>query len=88
MASSRNGTLYIGITSDLVKRSFEHKYEIKKGFTSKYNVKILVYYEIYFDPQSAIIREKQLKAWNRNWKHELIEKQNPEWNDLFSLCED
>ena len=84
MASSRNGTLYIGITSDLIKRTFEHKNNIYEGFTAKYSVKLLVYYEVYDDPQNAITREPQLKSWNRKWKMELIEKQNPEWKDLYN----
>lgn len=83
MASARNGTLYIGITSDLIKRVYGHRNQIKQGFTSKYKVNILVYYEIYSDPQTAITREKLLKTWNRKWKLELIEKQNPEWEDLY-----
>ena len=83
MANQRNGTLYIGVTSDLVKRVWEHKNCITKGFTSKYNCKMLVYYEVLETMESAIMREKQLKTWNRTWKTELIEKENPEWNDLW-----
>ncbi len=83
MASQRNGTVYIGVTSDLVKRVYEHKHSVIKGFTSKYNCKILVYYEAAETMESAIIREKQLKAWKRCWKIELIEKVNKEWDDLW-----
>lgn len=83
LASRKNGTLYIGFTSDLEGRTFQHKTEAVKGFTSRYNVKRLVYYEQYTDPYSAIQREKQLKKWNRTWKIRLIEKHNPEWKDLY-----
>jgi putative endonuclease len=82
LASKRNGTIYIGITNNLEKRIYEHKNEITKGFTKKYDVKKLVYYEKTNDVISAIAREKQLKKWNRKWKLELIEKSNPQWNDL------
>lgn len=83
LASKRNGTLYIGITSDILKRVWEHKNKAVKGFTGKYNVTRLVYYECYDDPENAILREKRLKKWKRKWKLELIEKTNPEWNDLY-----
>jgi putative endonuclease len=83
LASRRNGTLYIGITSDLVKRVWEHKDKTIKGFTAKYNVNKLVYYEEHNDVNDAIQREKMLKEWNRKWKLELIEKDNPYWNDLY-----
>ena len=82
MASKRNGTLYIGATNDLIKRVFQHKNNLADGFTKKYGVHTLVYYETTNDINSALIREKQLKKWNRKWKLELIEKDNPEWNDL------
>ncbi|HHS14507.1 MAG TPA: GIY-YIG nuclease family protein [bacterium] len=82
LASQRNGTLYIGVTNDLIKRVYQHKNNIIKGFTDKYKVHHLVYYETTGDIESAIQREKQLKKWNRKWKLELIEKMNPEWNDL------
>jgi len=82
LASKRNGTLYIGVTSDLQKRAWEHKYDLIKGFTKRYGIHRLVYYELYDDMVSAISREKQMKKWNRAWKIELIEKQNPEWRDL------
>jgi len=83
LASKRNGTLYIGITSNLVKRAYEHKNNIIDGFTKKYNIHKLVYYEITDDIESAIRREKQLKKWNRKWKLNLIENSNPEWIDLY-----
>jgi putative endonuclease len=78
MASKPNGTLYIGVTSDLAKRSWEHKTDSADGFTKRYGVHRLVYYELHQDILSAIAREKQLKKWNRVWKLELIEAQNPE----------
>ena len=76
-------TLYIGVTSDLAKRSWEHKTDSADGFTKRYGVHRLVYYELHQDILSAIAREKQLKKWNRVWKLELIEAQNPEWKDLW-----
>lgn len=83
LASKRNGTLYIGVTSDLMKRVWEHKNDLVDGFTKKYGVHRLVYFEMHEDMASAIQREKQLKKWNRNWKIQLIEKENPEWADLY-----
>lgn len=84
LASSRNGTLYIGVTNNLFSRAFQHKLkENKDSFTAKYNINKLVYYEEYKYIQEAIKREKQLKKWNRKWKIELIEKENPAWRDLF-----
>ena len=83
LASQRNGTLYIGITNNLVKRVWEHKNKKVEGFTKKYEVHHLVYYEIHENPELAIIREKQLKKWNRLWKIRIIEKMNPEWKDLY-----
>jgi len=83
LASDRNGTLYVGVTNDLIKRVCQHKNNIIKGFTGKYNIHSLVYYEIYGEIGMAIYREKCLKEWKRKWKLELIEKNNPEWNDLF-----
>lgn len=83
LASQRNGTLYIGVTSDLVKRVWEHKNDLVEGFTKKYAVHRLVYYEMIENMESAIQREKQLKKWNRDWKIDLIEKGNPEWTDLY-----
>lgn len=83
LASQRNGTLYIGVTSDLVKRVWEHKNDLVEGFTKKYAVHLLVYYEMVENMESAIQRGKQLKKWNRDWKIDLIEKDNPEWRDLY-----
>jgi putative endonuclease len=83
LASQRNGTLYIGVTNNLVKRIYEHKQKLVDGFTKEYNIDMLVYYESTGDVNSAIQREKQLKKWNRDWKLRLIEKLNPEWEDLY-----
>ncbi|KKS65875.1 MAG: Endonuclease [Parcubacteria group bacterium GW2011_GWA1_42_7] len=83
LASKRNGTLYIGVTSDLKKRIYEHKNDLIEGFTKKYKVHILVYYEQTQDTESAIRREKQLKKWDRQWKLRLIEENNTEWKDLY-----
>jgi putative endonuclease len=82
LASKKNGTLYIGVTGNLEERMYEHKNEIFKGFTKKYKIKNLVYYEETDDISLAIMREKQLKFWKRAWKIELIEKENPGWEDL------
>jgi len=83
LASKKNGTLYIGVTRNLSKRVYQHKSKQIKGFTSKYRVDKLVYYETLLDIKSAIKREKQLKHWKRQWKIELIEKDNLHWNDLY-----
>jgi len=83
LASKRNGTLYIGVTSDLVRRVYEHKNDLVEGFTKQYQVHSLVYYEVTESVESAIAREKQLKKWHRDWKIRLIEKGNPEWKDLY-----
>jgi len=83
MASKRNGTLYTGVTSDLIKRVWQHKSQETKGFTSKYKVNQLVYYEMHSDIMEAIKREKNIKAWMRNWKLQLIEMNNPNWDDLY-----
>ena len=83
LASKRNGTLYIGVTSDLPKRVWEHKNDLVGGFTKMYGVHCLVYYELHENIESAISREKQIKKWNRTWKLELIEKQNPDWRNLW-----
>ena len=83
LASKRNGTLYIGVTSDLVKRVWEHKNSMVAGFTKRYNVHQLVWYEIYENMESAILREKRLKDWKRSWKLNLIESKNPDWHDLY-----
>ena len=84
LASRRNGTLYIGVTSDLVKRVWEHKQSFVNGFAKEYGAKTLVWYEVHDSAESAITREKQLKKWNRAWKIRLIEEVNPYWNDLYS----
>ena len=83
LASKRNGTLYIGVTSDLIKRIWQHKNNSVAGFTKKYNVHTLVYFEQHQEMMEAIKREKQLKKWNRSWKINLIEKGNPDWDDLY-----
>ncbi len=87
MASQRNGTLYTGMTSDLKKRVWEHKEGVMDGFTKEYAVHHLVYYEIHHDVNEAIKREKRLKRWERDWKLALIEKDNPQWRDLYpEIC--
>ena len=83
MASRRNGTLYIGVTSDLVGRVWQHKHDFVPSFTSRHAVHMLVYYQQTEEMPSAITREKQLKKWNRAWKIRLIEEVNPYWNDLY-----
>ncbi len=82
LASKRNGTLYIGVTNDLARRIEEHKQGTVEGFTKKYHVHMLVWYEETDDVTSAIAREKQMKEWQRAWKIKLIEEENPEWDDL------
>ncbi len=84
LASGRNGTLYVGVTNSLIRRIYEHKNDQKDGFTKKYQVHDLVYYEEYNDVNVAIARETQVKKWNREWKIDLITKENPEWKDLYS----
>ena len=84
LASERNGTLYIGVTSDLVGRIFQHRTGVTGGFTAKHRVTRLVYFEVHVDIEMAISREKQLKKWRRRWKLELIEQENPSWRDLWS----
>ncbi len=84
MASKKNGTLYIGVTSNLLKRVYEHKNDLVAGFTKKYQVHRLVYYEVHTDIHQAITREKQMKKWKRQWKIELIEKTNSDWMDLYN----
>ncbi|MBS0508139.1 MAG: GIY-YIG nuclease family protein [Proteobacteria bacterium] len=87
LASQRNGTLYVGVTSNLVKRIWEHKGEVTDGFTHRYGVHMLVYYEQHATMEAAITREKQLKKWNRAWKLRLIEESNPDWRDLWpDIC--
>jgi len=88
MASKRNGTLYVGVTSDLAKRAWEHREDFVKGFTSSYRVHRLVWFEQHATAEAAITREKQIKRWNRAWKVRAIEALNPYWNDLYeSLSE-
>lgn len=83
LASRRNGTLYTGVTNDLVRRIWEHKQHLVQGFTDRYSVVLLVWYEYHGTIESAILREKRIKKWNRAWKLRLIEEQNPEWKDLY-----
>ncbi|MEK6550468.1 MAG: GIY-YIG nuclease family protein [Pseudomonadota bacterium] len=84
LASRRNGTLYVGVTSNLVKRVWEHKNNIVEGFTKRYGIHLLVWYEVHESMESAITREKAIKTWKRKWKLELIEKENSEWKDLYA----
>ena len=87
LASQRNGTLYVGVTSNLVKRVWEHREGVVDGFSKEYGVKTLVWYELHDNAESAITREKQIKKWNRIWKLSMIEGRNPEWRDLFAeIC--
>jgi len=87
LCSKRNGTLYTGVTSNLPKRIYEHKHNLVDGFTKKYCVHSLVWFERHESADEAITREKQIKKWNRKWKLELIDEKNPEWNDLYdSIC--
>ena len=83
LSSKRNGTLYLGVTSDLVKRVWEHRNNLVEGFTKRYSVHQLVWYELHESMESAIKREKRLKEWKRKWKMQLIEKKNPNWLDLY-----
>ena len=83
MASGRNGTLYIGVTNDIGRRAWEHREGLVEGFTKRYGVKLLVWYEAFEDVHAAIHRETLLKKWKRSWKIELIEKTNSEWRDLY-----
>ena len=85
LASRKSGTLYIGVTNDLVRRAYDHKSNVIQGFTEKYGVHNLVYYESYTDVRDALTREKRLKKWKRQWKIDLIESVNPDWRDLYSL---
>jgi len=85
LTSKRNGTLYVGVTSDLVKRVWEHKNNLVEGFTKRYGVHRLVWYELHESMDSAIQREKRVKEWKRKWKVPLIESKNPNWEDLYSL---
>ena len=83
LASARNGTLYVGVTSNVLQRIWQHKEGLADGFTKKYGIGILVWYEQHHSADSAITREKQIKKWNREWKIRLIEAMNPYWNDLY-----
>ncbi|PKO51101.1 MAG: endonuclease [Betaproteobacteria bacterium HGW-Betaproteobacteria-20] len=83
LASKKNGTLYVGVTSDLIRRVWQHKNDVVEGFTKEHTVHDLVYYEIHATMDSAISREKNIKAWKRAWKLVLIEKENLEWRDLY-----
>ncbi|MDZ4142745.1 MAG: GIY-YIG nuclease family protein [Methylotenera sp.] len=83
LASKKNGTLYVGVTSDLIKRVWQHKNDVVEGFTKEHTVHDLVYYEIHATMDSVISREKNIKAWKRAWKLVLIEKENLEWRDLY-----
>jgi putative endonuclease len=85
LSSKRNGTLYVGVTSDLVKRIWEHKSNLVEGFTKRYGVHLLVWYELHGSMDTAIQREKRLKDWKRNWKVQLIESNNPKWEDLYPM---
>ena len=88
LAKHKNGTLYIGITSNLLKRIWEHKSKLIDGFSKKYKVDKLVYFESYDNPKDAIVREKRLKTWKRQWKIDLIEKENKEWKDLYKYMKE
>lgn len=83
ICNKRNGTLYIGVTSDLKQRVYQHKNGVFEGFSKKYHLSLLVWYEVHDDISSAIVREKQIKKWERKWKLRIIEEMNPEWKDLF-----
>ncbi len=83
LASSRNGTLYTGVTSDLIKRIWQHREHLASGFSDRYGVTRLVWYELHGSMESAIVREKRIKAWKRIWKLQLIEERNPYWHDLW-----
>jgi putative endonuclease len=84
LASRKNGTLYVGVTNDLIRGVYEHRNDLVEGFTKRYGVHLLVYHESTSDVAAAIQREKQIKKWNRAWKIELIEQLNPEWRDLYN----
>ena len=84
LASRMNGTLYLGVTNNLVRRVYEHKSKVHPGFTARYDVSRLVWFEAYDDPSTAIAREKDIKKWRRDWKIRLINRDNPDWKDLYS----
>ncbi|MGN6310349.1 MAG: GIY-YIG nuclease family protein [Xanthobacteraceae bacterium] len=83
LANEIGGTLYVGVTNDLIRRTYEHREKLVEGFTRRYGVGRLVYFECFGDPENAIRCEKQLKKWNRSWKIRLIEESNPDWTDLY-----
>jgi len=85
LASRKDRAIYIGVTNDIVRRVYEHRIKAVPGFTSKYNITQLVWFEVYDDPTAANFREKELKKWKRSWKVQLIERQNPQWDDLYEL---
>ena len=84
LSSGKHGTLYLGVTRDLVRRVYQHKTKATPGFTSRYEVTRLVWFETYDDPTTAITREKEIKKWRRDWKVSLIENENPDWDDLYN----
>jgi putative endonuclease len=83
LANRKQGTLYLGVTRNLIRRTYQHREKLLQGFTSQYDIRRLVWFEIYDDPMTAITREKQIKKWRRQWKIDLIEKENPNWKDLY-----
>jgi putative endonuclease len=83
LATGKRGTLYIGVTSNLIARTWQHREHLVDGFTKRYNVTMLAWYELHGTMESAILREKQLKKWNREWKLRLVQESNPEWRDLW-----
>jgi len=83
LSTERNGTLYTGVTSDMIKRVYQHKNDLKEGFSKQYGIHRLAWYEVHRSAEAAITQEKQIKKWNRQWKLELIEQFNPEWRDLY-----
>jgi putative endonuclease len=87
LASGKHRTLYLGVTNDLIRRVYEHKTKAVRGFTARYGVNRLVWFEVYDDAETAITREKEIKKWRRDWKIALIEESNPDWEDLYSsIC--
>jgi putative endonuclease len=87
LATRKDGPLYVGVTSNLQKRIFEHKSRAVRGFTKRFNIDRLVWFELYETAEAAIVKEKQLKRWKRQWKKELIEHSNPEWSDLYETLD-
>lgn len=83
LAGSKHGTLYLGVTNDLIRRVYQHKNKLLGGFTARYGIARLVWFECYDDPASAIAREKEIKKWRRDWKIRTIEEANPDWSDLY-----